>query len=151
MSKCAPTNRLNQVLPGPLADVDALLGQFFAAPTRNAVAAMAAKGPWSTPASLWEADERLHVELDVPGVSADAVEVTVENDQLAITVERSRGESEPSYLYNERRFGKVTRSLDLPDTVDPDSVEAELKDGVLRVSVAKRPETQPRKIEVRQA
>lgn len=150
MSKCTPTNRLSQSLPGPLADVDALLGHFFAAPTRNAVASMAAKAPWSTPASLWEAGERLHVELDVPGVSADSVEVTVENDQLAITVERSAGEGEPKYLYNERRFGKVTRSLQLPETVDPDSVEAELKNGVLRVSVAKRPETQPRKVEIRE-
>lgn len=147
MSKCTPTNRLNQVLPGPLTDVDALLGHFFGTPTRNT---MAAKASWSTPASLWEADERLHVALDVPGVAADALEVTVENGQLSITVERTAGETEPTYLYNERRFGKVTRSLDLPDSVDPDSVEAELKNGVLSVSVAKRPETQPKRIEVRQ-
>lgn len=147
MSKCAPTNRLNQLLPTPLADVDALLGHFFTAPTRNAVASRLA---WGAPASMWEADDHLHVEIDAPGVASDAVEVTLENGQLAISLERTAGEEPPRYLYNERRFGKVTRTVELPDTVEPESVEAELKDGVLRVTVAKRPETQPRKIEIRQ-
>ena len=147
MSKCTPTNRLSQLFPAPLAEVDALLGHVFTAPTRNAVVARAG---WAAPASLWEADDRLHVELDVPGVTADGVDVTVENGELSITVERSTGEDAPTYAYNERRFGKVTRSVELPDTVDPESVEAELKNGVLRVSVTKRPETQPKKIDVRQ-
>ncbi|MEQ8847373.1 Hsp20/alpha crystallin family protein [Botrimarina sp.] len=147
MSRTAPTNRLPQTLSGPLSEVDSLLNHFFAAPTRNAMTGAA----WAAPASLWEADEKLFVELDVPGVDAGSVEVTIENGQLSITVERTAGEEPPKYVYNERRFGKVTRSLDLPDTVDPDSIEADLKNGVLRVSIAKRPETQPRKIEVRQS
>jgi len=147
MNKTAHTNRLSQNLPAPLSDVDSLLSHFFATPNRTALARAAA----AAPASLWEAGEKLHVELDVPGVTADSVEVTVENGQLNITVERSAGEEPPTYVYNERRFGKVTRSLDLPDTVDPDSVEANLSNGVLHVAVSKRPETQPRKIEVRQS
>lgn len=145
MTKNTPTNRLNQLLPASLAEVDSLLNHIFTGPVTSAVT----RAAWTTPASLWEADNRLHVELDVPGVNQDAIEVTVENGQLSITVERNAGEEPPTYVYNERRFGKVTRSLDLPDTVDPESVEADLKNGVLHVSVAKRPETQPRKIEVR--
>lgn len=147
MSKCSPTNRLNQLLPASLAEVDTLLNHIFTGPVTTAVT----RAAWTTPASLWEADDRLHVELDVPGVSPESVEVTVENGQLHITVERNTGENPPNYVYNERRFGRVTRSLSLPDTVDADSVSAELKNGVLHVSVAKRPETQPRKIEVRVA
>ncbi|TWT95251.1 Spore protein SP21 [Botrimarina colliarenosi] len=145
MTKNSPTNRLNQLLPGSLAEVDSMLNHLFTGPVTSAVT----RAAWTAPASLWEADNRLHVELDVPGVAQDAVEVTVENGQLAIVVERTPSAEPPTYLYNERRFGKVTRSLDLPDTVDPESVEAELKNGVLHVSIAKRPETQPRKIEVR--
>lgn len=146
MSKCTPTNRLSNLLPPQLADVDSLVNHFFSlAPPQGAKPAA-----WSAPASLWEAEEKLHVELDVPGVAADAVEVTVENGQLSITVERAAGENPPTYAYNERRFGKVTRTLDLPDTVDPETVEAGLRDGVLHVSVAKRPETQPRRVEVRE-
>ena len=75
--------------------------------------------------------------------------MTVENGQLSVTLERSAGDEPPKYAYNERRFGKVTRTVDLPDTVDPDSVEAELRNGVLHVSIAKRPETQPRRVEIR--
>jgi HSP20 family protein len=145
MSKCAPTNRLNQLLPTSLAEVDSLLNHLFTGPVTSAVT----RAAWTAPASLWEAGDRLHVELDVPGVAPESVEVTVENGQLVLTVERSLGENPPAYVYNERRFGKVTRSLALPDTVDPESVEAELKNGVLHVSVAKRPETQPRKVEIR--
>lgn len=145
MSKCAPNNRLNQLFPATMSDVDSLLNHFFTGPVSAGVRAAA----WSAPASVWEADERLHIEVDAPGVSADQVEVTVEKGQLTITVERTAGENPPKHLYNERRFGKVTRSLDLPESVDPESLDAELRDGVLRVSVAKRPETQPRKIEIK--
>lgn len=147
MSKCTPTNRLSQLLPPQLADVDSLVNHFFAqAPPRGA-----RPTGLSAPASIWEADEKLHLELDVPGVAAEAVEVTVENGQLAITVERSAGENPPKHVYNERRFGKLTRTLDLPDTVDPQTVDAQLRDGVLHVTVAKRPETQPRRVEVRES
>lgn len=145
MTKSTHSNRLNQLLPASLAEVDSVLNHLFTGPVTSAVT----RAAWTAPASLWEAGDRLHVALDVPGVNQDAIEVTVENGQLTVTVERNAGEEPPTYLYNERRFGKVTRSLDLPDTVDPESIEAELKNGVLYVSVAKRPETQPRKIEVR--
>ncbi len=146
MPKTTPTNRLSQLVPQPLVnDFDSLLNHFLGEPTRRPVT----RTGWEAPASLWEADEKLHVELDVPGIDPESVEVTVENGQLSITVERSQGENPPTYAYNERRFGKVTRSLDLPETVDPDSIDAELKNGVLRVSIDKRPETQPRKVEVR--
>lgn len=148
MSKCTPTNRLSQLVPPQfVGDVDSLINHFLGEPTRRGVT----RTGWDAPASLWEADEKLHVELDAPGVDAESVEVTVENGQLSITLERTNGETPPAYAYNERRFGKVTRSLDLPETVDPESIDAELKNGVLHVSVNKRPETQPRKIEVRQS
>jgi HSP20 family protein len=58
---------------------------------------------------------------------------------------------ERKYWHNERVFGEVARVITLPDTVDPDSVEASLSDGVLHVMIAKRPETQPKKISVKSA
>lgn len=147
MSKCTPTNRVNHLLrtPGTLTDFDSLLGQFFGPSSR----ALSTPSGWQAPASLYEADDRLHVELDAPGVASENVEVTFENGRLAVSLDRPKAEDAPEYVYNERRFGKVVRTLDLPDTVDPDSIEAQLTDGVLRVSIAKRPETQPRKIEIK--
>jgi hypothetical protein len=50
---------------------------------------------------------------------------------------------------NARGFGKVTRSVSLPDTVDPSTITAELTNGVLHVTITKRPESQPKKIEVK--
>jgi HSP20 family protein len=146
MSQCSPANRVNQFLPTQLSDVDSLLNHFFTPNPR----AQAARAGWSTPASLFEDDDRLYIKIDAPGVTAEKVDITVENNQLSVTLERTNGEKPPQYVYNERRFGKVTRTLDLPDTVDPESIEAELTAGVLRVSIAKRPETLPRKVEVRQ-
>ena len=150
MSQCSTarsssTNRLGHLLPSQLTDVDTLLSHIFPSPSalRNVPAS------WSAPASVWEAEDRLFVEVDAPGVLPEQVSVTFENGQLSISLERSAGEPVPTFAYNERRFGKVTRTLSLPDTVDPESIDAKLNNGVLRVEVAKRPETQPRKIEVK--
>lgn len=148
MSKCTPTNRVNQHLARPMGELDALVGQFFGSPVFGA-AAQCARPAWRTPASVWQADGHLCVSLDVPGVASEDIDVTVDDGQLAIQVKRSDEEGR-EYLYNERGFGELTRSMDLPDTVDPESVTAEVTNGVLTVSIAQRPETQPRKIDVRQ-
>lgn len=123
----------------PLAEVDNLLDHFFGTNVQ---------GPnYRAPASVWETEEQLHLELDAPGVAQDGVELTFEKGQLSVTLERTSDEDR-KYWHNERQFGKVTRTLTLPDTVDPESLEAQLNAGVLHISVAKKPETQPRKIEV---
>ncbi len=143
MSHATHKNRLTNLLPGSLAEVDSLFNQFF-----SQTAPQGSVAGWRTPASLWEAEDRLHLEVDAPGVKKEDVEVTFEKGVLSIVVERRR-EEDRQYWHNERGFGKVTRTLALPDTVDPDSIEAELTDGVLQVSIAKLPEVQPRKIELR--
>lgn len=155
MSNCTqPRNRVASLLPTPLAEVDALFNQFFPA----GVGARVAREGLSAPASVWESETHLHVELDAPGVAQENVDVTFDKGQLAITLRRSDGraadgdsaEAPPAYAYNERRFGEVTRTLTLPDSADPGAIEASLAAGVLRVSIGKRPESQPRRIDVRQ-
>lgn len=140
MPNTAQKNRLASLFPAPLADVDHLFNQFFG-PTANA-------SKWQAPASLWEAEDRLHVEIDAPGVAKDGVDVTFDKGVLSVSLERTRPE-ERQYWHNERGFGKVVRTVALPDTVEPESIEAELTDGVLRVSITKRPEVQPRKIDLK--
>jgi HSP20 family protein len=49
---------------------------------------------------------------------------------------------------DERRYGKVTRTVTLPESIDPESIAGKLTDGVLHVTVAKRPEAQPKRIEI---
>lgn len=136
-------NRLSNLFPGPLAEVDTFFDHIFGqnAPRR-------AFSGWYAPASLWEAEDRLHLELDAPGVSREDVDITFDKGVLSITLER-KGAEDRQYMHNERGHGKVTRSVSLPETVDPESIEAELTDGVLHLSIAKLPTAQPRKIELK--
>lgn len=143
MSQGTQKNRLTDLLPGTLNEVDSLFTQFFGQPT----AARTGSG-WYAPAALWEADDRLHLEVEAPGVSRDNVEVTFDKGVLSISLEKSRAEDR-QFWHNERRYGKTVRSVSLPDTVDPESIEAELNDGVLHISITKLPEAQPRKIELK--
>ena len=106
---------------------------------------------WFAPLSLWEEDGSYYVDVDLPGVAADALDITVEKNQLKITAERKSPEGERQYQYQERPFGRVERTLLLPESADPDSIEAELKDGVLHVKFGKRAEAQPKKITVKTA
>jgi HSP20 family protein len=88
--------------------------------------------------------------FEVPGVSAESIEVSVEDDKLMIVAERKRPElpKDAEVHRSERRFGTIRRSFRLPEDADRESVEAAYRDGVLEVSVDKRPETKPVKVKV---
>lgn len=122
-------------------EMDTLFDQFFGG--RSTTQA------WYAPASLWEDEERFHIELEVPGVEHENVDLTFEKGVLRITAERKPAEEKRKYWHQERRFGRLERFVTLPETVDPESIEAELKSGVLHVTLAKKPESQPKKINVK--
>ena len=111
-------------------------------------AAAAGATALSTPASVWEQDDHYHIEMDVPGVKGENLDVTLEDGRLSVSTKRVRQDEGRSYIHDERRYGEMTRTVTLPETVDPESIKAEHRDGVLHVTVAKRPEVKPRKIEV---
>jgi HSP20 family protein len=97
------------------------------------------------PVSLWQDDDHIYVEADLPGMADEDVELTVHRGVLYIRGER-KPEPDRQYLYNGRTWGRFERAITLPDEVDAEAVQAELTRGVLRVSMPKRPETKPRKI-----
>ena len=87
---------------------------------------------------------------DMPGVREDDLEISVTGNHLSISgrrEEEERQEDEQFYAY-ERSFGTFTRNFSLPEGADPDRVTADFKNGVLRVSVGKRPEVQPRRVSI---
>ncbi len=90
------------------------------------------------------------VDADVPGFAGEDIEVTLENNLLTITGERTQAEKTEgeNFLHSERKIGRFSRSVRLPDQVKADSVVARLKDGVLTVTVSKADESKPRRIEV---
>lgn len=89
---------------------------------------------------------------DLPGLKEDDVDISLISDnRLTISGNRDeekREESERYYTY-EREYGSFSRSFTLPGGVDADHVQAEMKNGVLSVSVPKLPESQPKRIEIK--
>ena len=120
-----------------------------------------------------EDQDHIYVEAELPGFRKDDIDITLENQTLVITAERSEEQGEPvpaqaaqgrqggkspngaatsrprgDYLLRERRYTRFQRSFTLPPTVDESSVNARLADGVLTITLNKREETKPRKIQV---
>ncbi len=98
--------------------------------------------------SFWEEEGTYHIEMDVPGVAREDVELTYNQGELRISAERKAPER-ANGLPDNRRYGKVVSTLSLPETIEPETIDATLDRGVLHVTVAKKPEAQPKRIEVK--
>lgn len=108
------------------------------------------EGLWRPRVDLSEADDEYIVSMDLPGLSKDDVNVTLEGNTLNISGERTREhtEEEGSYRRLERSHGRFYRSFNLGDNVDPDKIEAEHRNGVLTVHIPKTETSRPRQIEI---
>lgn len=96
-----------------------------------------------------EEDGRHVLTMDLPGVSADELELNCTRGQLTLQVERKvDGPESARALHRERRSWRFSRTISLPDNIDVDNISAELKDGVLTLALPHRPETRPRRIAV---
>jgi HSP20 family protein len=124
-------------------EMDELFGRFFG--ENRSISS----GGWYAPVSLWEDEKQLRLEMELPGVRKEDVDLTVHQGNLRISAERKGTEEERRYWYNERRFGRLERVIPLPEAVDASHIDAELRDGVLHVTLAKKPEAQPMKISVK--
>jgi HSP20 family protein len=88
--------------------------------------------------------------VDVPGVKDDDIDISVTGNRLIISGEREeekRNEGDRYHAY-ESWYGSFSRSFTLPEGADPENVRADIKNGVLNITVPKRPEVQPRRISV---
>jgi len=109
---------------------------------------------WQTvaaPASdVIETADALKLLLDLPGFEADSLRIEFENDLLTIEAERkTREEKGETYLLSERGIGKFRRAFTVNVPVDSEHIEAAYDRGVLTVTLPKRAEAKPRKIEVK--
>jgi HSP20 family protein len=87
---------------------------------------------------------------DLPGVKEEDVQIALTGNRLTIGGQREQEQKteHEQYYASEISYGSFSRSFTLPDGTDPDNVRADMKDGVLSVTVPKKPEVQPRKIEI---
>jgi len=99
--------------------------------------------------NAWDRDDALVVEMEVPGVKSDQVEVSVAGGELSVRVNRPEpAEEKATYHRRERTAGPLSRNLRLPFEVDAEHVAAELRDGVLTITLPKAQSAKPRKINV---
>jgi len=102
------------------------------------------------PVDIHEDDNHIYVEAEMPGFKRDEIEVTLEKGLLTISADRkeSKQEGRTTHLA-QRRYTRISRRFSLPNTVDEAKVDAALADGVLKLTLTKREEVRPRKIEVK--
>ena len=100
-----------------------------------------------------EGEFAYHVELDLPGIKKEDIEITTEDNVLTISGERKLKEEakEEDYYKVESLYGKFSRSFTLPEKIDVENIYAESSDGVLEVIIPKLKEedTKPKKIEIK--
>jgi HSP20 family protein len=106
---------------------------------------------WTPTVDVFEDTEGVTFKFDLPEVEGKDVEVRLEDGTLSIRGERKleREDKPEGYHRIERAYGTFARSFTLPPTLDQDKVNAEQKNGVLRIFVPKRAEAKPKSINVK--
>ena len=106
---------------------------------------------WLPPVDIYQnGDHELVLKAELPDMAREDIDVTVENFVMTIKGEKKfDGEVKQEQFHHvERRYGTFSRSFSLPQTVDPNKVSAEYKNGVLTVRLPLREEAKPRSIKV---
>jgi HSP20 family protein len=128
-----------------------LFDSFEARPAAGSAPTETVQGLWTPAVDVVEDAEKIELAVDLPGVTQEAIDIQIDKDVLTLrgqrTVERKEGSKDHFRRY-ERVNGGFVRSFSLPKTVDAEKIAASLKDGVLTLSLPKRPEAQPRQIKV---
>ena len=112
----------------------------------------ATSGPAFPVINVGRAPESLEVMVLAPGIDPKALDLSIDKGLLIISGERPAtlpaGKEGAAIYANERFSGKFRRVISLPEDIDPAKADARYADGVLRVSLAKRESSKPRRIEI---
>jgi HSP20 family protein len=106
---------------------------------------------WAPLVDITEDEKEFLVKAELPEVKREDVKVTVENGTLTIAGERKFEKEEKNKKYHrvERGYGQFTRAFTLPETADPNRINAEIKDGMLTVHLTKTEKAQPKAVDVK--
>ena len=110
-------------------------------------------GAWAPAVDIYETDQNLVLNAELPGVDPKDVEVRVENNTLYLKGQRKfeNEVKEENYHRIERSYGSFTRTFALPGTIDAERVAAEFKGGLLTLTMPKREEAKPKTIKIQVA
>ena len=131
-------------------ELNRLFGRTFVGPeTTRPLAA----GTWMPSMDVFETEDRIVAEVELPGIEPDKVDVSVEDSTLTVSGSREFTDQlkDENVHRVERRYGAFARAITLPQTADTEKVEAKFDKGVLRVEVPKVERAKPKRIEIKAA
>lgn len=122
----------------PFRDLDRLTQQMFGTMAR----------PATMPMDAWREGDDFIVELDLPGVDPDSLDLDIERNVVTVHASRPKPDSNREMLAAERPRGVFSRQLFLGENLDTNRISAQYTDGVLRMVIPVAEEAKPRKIEI---
>ncbi len=144
-------NALSRWEPGsPISLRDAMNQLFEESFVRPFYGSGNGNGARHLPVDVYETAESFVIKAFLPGVPADKVDVTTQQNTVTIRAEQHVEQQEGvRYHLRERPGGTWTRSFDLPTPIDADHIEASLQNGVLSLTLPKAPEAKPHKVQIK--
>ena len=107
------------------------------------------QGSWTPPMDLYETERDYVVIMEVPGLRRDELEIDLADDRLTVRGRRGARDPDPAHYHQiERGHGPFARTVSLPHPIRIDAIVADLRDGILTITLPKAPRPQPRQISV---
>ena len=105
------------------------------------------RADWTPASDIYETESGYLIALDLPGIDRSALEIDIDDNRLV--VKGTRALAQPRQHRTERPRGKFLRTYSVPGSIDQARIAAEYKDGVLQISLPKRTEQKPKKIDIK--
>jgi HSP20 family protein len=133
-----------------LANVQNRINQLFREAFPTFGEAALTTGAWTPAVDIYESPEAVELMVDLPGVDKKDIRVSVEDNLLTVSGERKLAHADKREGYHrvECNYGTFTRSFTIPANIDTNKINAEYKDGVLHLTLPKKPEAQPKQIKI---
>ncbi len=105
---------------------------------------------WIPKADISETEKEIRIKMNLPGVDSDDVNIEIDDNTLMISgsTQEEKEEKGEHWYRSEREYGEFRRIFELPTGADVEQVSAKAKNGVLRITIPKKPEAQTKKISV---
>ncbi len=128
-------------------ETDHIFGEFFG---RTPFRMAATEAMWSPLVDVHETKDGIVLQVELPGVKQEDIQVSIEGDTLTLKGERKREAEvrEDQYQRIERSYGRFERTILLPSVVDSTRVKATYREGVLEIQLPKKEEAKPKEIKV---
>ncbi|WP_028323709.1 Hsp20/alpha crystallin family protein [Desulfatirhabdium butyrativorans] len=105
---------------------------------------------WKPVVDIFDKDDAIVIHAELPGVKKEDVAIEVKDNVLTLRGERSESKEikEDKYYRKERTFGSFHRAFSLPSAINPDTIKATFKDGILEIEIPKPEEQKPKQVKI---